>query len=93
MVTWVLDYSQFKDLDMVMEAVIESVPLKQKIFSEIDSICPPQFSWRENKILRSSYWGPFIQSGSRNASTGNSQNKKKKSAQVILDLLTVGKVI
>ncbi|KAJ0772434.1 putative isomerase, 3-hydroxyacyl-CoA dehydrogenase, Enoyl-CoA hydratase [Helianthus annuus] len=37
----VLDYSEFKDVDMVIEAVIENVQLKQKIFSEIEKVCPP----------------------------------------------------
>ncbi|WCJ42496.1 Fatty acid oxidation complex subunit alpha [Euphorbia peplus] len=36
-----LDYAEFRDVDMVIEAVIESVPLKQKIFSEIEKVCPP----------------------------------------------------
>ncbi|KAK7855142.1 peroxisomal fatty acid beta-oxidation multifunctional protein aim1 [Quercus suber] len=40
MLKGVLDYSEFKDVDMVIEAVIESVPLKQKIFSEIEKACP-----------------------------------------------------
>ncbi|KAF3621354.1 Peroxisomal fatty acid beta-oxidation multifunctional protein AIM1, partial [Capsicum annuum] len=38
MVKGALDYSDFKDVDMVIEAVIENVPLKQKIFSEIEKI-------------------------------------------------------
>ncbi|XP_070003979.1 peroxisomal fatty acid beta-oxidation multifunctional protein AIM1 isoform X2 [Nicotiana sylvestris] len=37
----VLDYSEFKDVDMVIEAVIENVPLKQQIFSDIEKVCPP----------------------------------------------------
>lgn len=41
MVKGALDYSDFKDVDMVIEAVIENVPLKQKIFSEIEKVCPP----------------------------------------------------
>nr|KAJ0195704.1 hypothetical protein LSAT_V11C700351410 [Lactuca sativa] len=41
LVNGVLDYSQFKDVDMVIEAVIENILLKQKIFSEIENICPP----------------------------------------------------
>uniref|UniRef100_R7WBL9 Peroxisomal fatty acid beta-oxidation multifunctional protein n=1 Tax=Aegilops tauschii TaxID=37682 RepID=R7WBL9_AEGTA len=39
-----LDYSDFKDVDMVIEvvlAVIEKVPLKQSIFADIEKICPP----------------------------------------------------
>ncbi|CAI9262585.1 unnamed protein product [Lactuca saligna] len=41
LVNGVLDYSQFKDVDMVTEAVIENIPLKKKIFSDIENICPP----------------------------------------------------
>ncbi|XP_018628548.1 peroxisomal fatty acid beta-oxidation multifunctional protein AIM1 isoform X2 [Nicotiana tabacum] len=36
----VLDYSEFKDVDMVIEAVIENFPLKQQIFSDIEKVCP-----------------------------------------------------
>ncbi|KAG0495827.1 hypothetical protein HPP92_000518 [Vanilla planifolia] len=37
----VLDYSDFRNVDMVIEAVIEKAPLKQSIFSEIEKVCPP----------------------------------------------------
>ncbi|XP_022749828.1 peroxisomal fatty acid beta-oxidation multifunctional protein AIM1-like isoform X2 [Durio zibethinus] len=40
MLKGVLDYTEFKDVDMVIEAVVENVPLKQKIFSEIEKACP-----------------------------------------------------
>ncbi|GKG53003.1 peroxisomal fatty acid beta-oxidation multifunctional protein AIM1-like protein, partial [Tanacetum coccineum] len=36
MIRGVLDYSEFKDVDMVIEAVIENVHLKQIIFSKIE---------------------------------------------------------
>ncbi|KAJ0917029.1 putative isomerase, 3-hydroxyacyl-CoA dehydrogenase, Enoyl-CoA hydratase [Helianthus annuus] len=41
MIKGVLDYSEFRDVDMVIEAVIENVPLKQKIFIELEKVCPP----------------------------------------------------
>ncbi|KAJ8528286.1 hypothetical protein K7X08_021978 [Anisodus acutangulus] len=41
MVKGVLDYSEFKDVDMVIEAVIENVLLKQQIFTDIEKVCPP----------------------------------------------------
>nr|GEW82261.1 peroxisomal fatty acid beta-oxidation multifunctional protein AIM1-like [Tanacetum cinerariifolium] len=41
MIRGVLDYSEFKDVDMVIEAVIENVHLKQTIFSEIEKVCLP----------------------------------------------------
>lgn len=35
-----LDYDDFKSVDIVIEAVIEKVSLKQQIFSELEKICP-----------------------------------------------------
>lgn len=37
----VLDYESFKDVDMVIEAVIENVSLKQQIFADLEKFCPP----------------------------------------------------
>ncbi|OAY56031.1 glyoxysomal fatty acid beta-oxidation multifunctional protein MFP-a [Manihot esculenta] len=37
----VLDYESFKDVDMVIEAVIENVSLKQQIFADLEKYCPP----------------------------------------------------
>ncbi|KAF3456245.1 hypothetical protein FNV43_RR00895 [Rhamnella rubrinervis] len=37
----VLDYEGFKDVDMVIEAVIEKVSLKQQIFADLEKCCPP----------------------------------------------------
>ncbi|KAJ8766238.1 hypothetical protein K2173_022297 [Erythroxylum novogranatense] len=37
----VLDYESFRDVDLVIEAVIEDVSLKQKIFSDLEKYCPP----------------------------------------------------
>ena len=36
------DMKDFADCDLVIEAVIENMDLKRKIFSELDKICPPQ---------------------------------------------------
>ncbi|XP_030545586.1 glyoxysomal fatty acid beta-oxidation multifunctional protein MFP-a [Rhodamnia argentea] len=36
----VLDYESFKDVDMVIEAVIENVSLKQQIFTDLERSCP-----------------------------------------------------
>uniref|UniRef100_A0A803P2S0 3-hydroxyacyl-CoA dehydrogenase NAD binding domain-containing protein n=1 Tax=Cannabis sativa TaxID=3483 RepID=A0A803P2S0_CANSA len=36
----VLDYIEFKDVDLVIETVIENITLKQAIFSEIEKVCP-----------------------------------------------------
>ncbi|KAH9765885.1 peroxisomal fatty acid beta-oxidation multifunctional protein MFP2 [Citrus sinensis] len=37
----VLDYESFKDVDMVIEAVIENVSLKQQIFADLEKYCLP----------------------------------------------------
>ncbi|KAJ1407666.1 hypothetical protein SESBI_24140 [Sesbania bispinosa] len=36
-----LDYESFKDVDMVIEAVIENVSLKQQIFADLEKYCHP----------------------------------------------------
>lgn len=41
LVKGVLDYESFKDVDMVIEAVIENVSLKQQIFSDLEKYCSP----------------------------------------------------
>ena len=40
-VTGVLDFKDFKEADMVVEAVIEDVALKQQIFEELERVCRP----------------------------------------------------
>ncbi len=35
-----LDYSEFGDVDIVIEAVPEKMALKQRIFAELDGLCP-----------------------------------------------------
>ncbi|GAV57484.1 ECH domain-containing protein/3HCDH_N domain-containing protein, partial [Cephalotus follicularis] len=37
----VLEYGSFKDVDLVIEAVIENVSLKQQIFADLENYCPP----------------------------------------------------
>ena len=36
-----VDYKFFRDVDMVIEAIIENVALKQQIFSDLEKFCPP----------------------------------------------------
>ncbi|KAK7264651.1 hypothetical protein RJT34_32260 [Clitoria ternatea] len=36
-----LNYEDFGDVDMVIEAVVENVSLKQQIFSDLEKYCPP----------------------------------------------------
>jgi enoyl-CoA hydratase/3-hydroxyacyl-CoA dehydrogenase len=37
-----LDYSGFNEIDIVIEAVIEDIPLKQKVFAELEKVCNPR---------------------------------------------------
>ncbi|GAY65794.1 hypothetical protein CUMW_243780 [Citrus unshiu] len=117
MLKGVLDYSEFKDVDMVIEAVIESVPLKQKIFSELEKACPPhcilatntstidlnivgEKTSSQDRIIGAHFFSLMLSS-----SDGGIFNPahvmplleivrtERTSAQVILDLMTVGKII
>jgi len=35
------DYKGFEDVDLVIEAALETIEIKKEIFSELDKICPP----------------------------------------------------
>ncbi|KAB1209246.1 Peroxisomal fatty acid beta-oxidation multifunctional protein AIM1 [Morella rubra] len=105
MVKGALDYSDFKDVDMVIEAVIESVPLKQKIFSEIEKACPAHCILATNtSTIDLNLVGEKTRSQDRIVGAHffspahvmpllEIVRTKKTSAQVILDLMTVGKII
>ncbi|KAJ4957858.1 hypothetical protein NE237_024969 [Protea cynaroides] len=101
----VLDYSEFKNVDMVIEAVIESIPLKQSIFSEIEKICPPHCILATNtstidlnmigektnsqdRIIGAHFFSP-----AHVMPLLEIVRTEKTSAQTILDLMTVGKII
>ncbi|GMI88578.1 ABNORMAL INFLORESCENCE MERISTEM [Hibiscus trionum] len=100
-----LDYAEFKDVDMVIEAVIENVPLKQKIFSEIEKACPPHCILATNtSTIDLNLIGEKIKSedrviGAHFFSPAHLMplleivRTQKTSPQIILDLMTVGKVI
>ncbi|WZZ09823.1 hypothetical protein YC2023_095744 [Brassica napus] len=101
----VLDYSEFKDVDMVIEAVIENIQLKQKIFKEIEEVCPPNCILASNtstidlnvigektnskdRIVGAHFFSPaHLMTLLEIVRTENT------SAQVILDLMALGKAI
>ncbi|KAA3468308.1 peroxisomal fatty acid beta-oxidation multifunctional protein AIM1-like [Gossypium australe] len=105
MLKGVLDYSEFKDVDMVIEAVIENVALKQKIFSEIEKACPPHCILATNtSTIDLNLIGEKMNSqdrliGAHFFSPAHLMplleivRTQKTSPQIILDLMTVGKVI
>ncbi|CAF2244188.1 peroxisomal fatty acid beta-oxidation multifunctional protein AIM1 [Brassica rapa] len=101
----VLDYTEFKDVDMVIEAVIENIQLKQKIFKEIEEVCPPNCILASNtstidlnvigektnskdRIVGAHFFSPaHLMTLLEIVRTENT------SAQVILDLMALGKAI
>jgi len=40
-IKWTLNYSDFANVDLIIEAITEDVPAKEKLFSELDKICKP----------------------------------------------------
>ncbi|KAI3495857.1 hypothetical protein L1887_38203 [Cichorium endivia] len=105
MIKGVLDYSEFKDVDMVIEAVIENIELKQKIFSEIEKACPPHCILATNtSTIDLNLIGQKVTSQDRVIGTHFFSpahvmplleiiRTEKTSPQVILDLMTVTKII
>ncbi|XP_020581771.1 peroxisomal fatty acid beta-oxidation multifunctional protein-like [Phalaenopsis equestris] len=101
----VLDYSEFKDVDMVIEAVIEKVPLKQSIFHELEKICPPHCILATNTSTidlntvgektksQDRIIGAHFFSPAHVMPLLEIVRTEKTSPQAILDLLTVGKII
>ncbi|CAL4970031.1 unnamed protein product [Urochloa decumbens] len=100
-----LDYSEFKDVDMVIEAVIENISLKQSIFSDIDKICPPHCILATNtSTIDLNIVGEKTKSqdriiGAHFFSPAHIMplleivRTEKTSPQAILDLITLGKII
>jgi 3-hydroxyacyl-CoA dehydrogenase/enoyl-CoA hydratase/3-hydroxybutyryl-CoA epimerase len=43
-----LDYDEFADVDIVIEAVPEVMKIKQQVFAELDDICPPETIFASN---------------------------------------------
>ncbi|CAH8322426.1 unnamed protein product [Eruca vesicaria subsp. sativa] len=101
----VLDYAEFKDVDMVIEAVIENIQLKQKIFKEIEEICPPHCILASNTSTidlnvigektnsKDSIVGAHFFSPAHIMTLLEIVRTENTSAQVILDLMALGKAI
>ncbi|KAK4757727.1 hypothetical protein SAY87_019028 [Trapa incisa] len=105
MLKGVLDYSDFKDVDMVIEAVIENVSLKQSIFSELEKVCPLHCILATNtSSIDLNIVGAKTSSQDRIVGAHffspahvmpllEIVRTDRTSPQAILDLMTVGKVI
>ncbi|CAA2997987.1 glyoxysomal fatty acid beta-oxidation multifunctional MFP-a [Olea europaea subsp. europaea] len=100
-----LDYESFRDVDMVIEAVIENVSLKQQIFSDLEKFCPPHCILSSNtSTIDLNLIGEKTKSqdriiGAHFFSPAHVMplleivRTQKTSPQVIVDLLDVGKKI
>ncbi|CAH2077630.1 unnamed protein product [Thlaspi arvense] len=105
MLKGVLDYTEFKDVDMVIEAVIENIQLKQNIFKEIEKVCPPHCILASNtSTIDLNIIGEKTNSNDRIVGAHffspahlmtllEIVRTEKTSAQVILDLMALGKAI
>ncbi|PIA64926.1 hypothetical protein AQUCO_00100410v1 [Aquilegia coerulea] len=101
----VLDYAEFKDVDMVIEAVIENIALKQSIFSELEKVCPAHCILATNTSTidlniigdkttsQDRIIGAHFFSPAHVMPLLEIVRTAKTSPQVILDLMTVGKAI
>jgi len=100
-----LDYESFRDVDMVIEAVIENISLKQQIFADLEKYCPQQCILASNtstidlnkigertksqdRIVGAHFFSPAHVMPLLEIVRTN-----RTSAQVIVDLLDVGKKI
>ncbi|XP_059647782.1 glyoxysomal fatty acid beta-oxidation multifunctional protein MFP-a [Cornus florida] len=101
----VLDYESFRDVDMVIEAVIENVSLKQQIFVDLEKFCPPHCILASNtSTIDLNLIGEKTKSHDRIAGAHffspahimpllEIVRTQRTSPQVIVDLLDVGKRI
>ncbi|WCJ23473.1 Fatty acid oxidation complex subunit alpha [Euphorbia peplus] len=100
-----LDYESFRDVDMVIEAVIENVSLKQQIFADLEKFCPPHCILASNtSTIDLNLIGEKTKSqdriiGAHFFSPAHVMplleivRTKQTSPQIIVDLLDVGKKI
>uniref|UniRef100_A0A5B7BC36 Putative fatty acid beta-oxidation multifunctional protein n=1 Tax=Davidia involucrata TaxID=16924 RepID=A0A5B7BC36_DAVIN len=101
----VLDHESFRDVDMVIEAVIENVSLKQQIFADLEKYCPPHCILASNtSTIDLNLIGEKTKSHDRIVGAHffspahvmpllEIVRTQKTSPQVIVDLLDVGKKI
>ncbi|KAI4345398.1 hypothetical protein L6164_012526 [Bauhinia variegata] len=101
----VLDYESFKDVDLVIEAVIENVSLKQQIFADLEKHCPPHCILASNtSTIDLNLIGERTKSQDRIVGAHffspahvmpllEIVRTKQTSPQVIVDLLDIGKKI
>ncbi|KAK4374475.1 hypothetical protein RND71_005152 [Anisodus tanguticus] len=100
-----LDYEGFRDVDMVIEAVIENVSLKQQIFADLEKYCPPHCILASNTSTidldligvktksQDRIIGAHFFSPAHVMPLLEIVRTEKTSPQVIVDLLDVGKKI
>ncbi|OIV95201.1 hypothetical protein TanjilG_21591 [Lupinus angustifolius] len=100
-----IDYESFKDVDMVIEAVIEKVSLKQQIFADLEKYCPPHCILASNtSTIDLNLIGEKTKSqdriiGAHFFSPAHIMplleivRTKQTSPQIIVDLLDIGKKI
>ncbi|KAG0450549.1 hypothetical protein HPP92_026647 [Vanilla planifolia] len=101
----VLDYEGFRDVDLVIEAVIENVPLKQQIFADLEKYCPSHCILASNtSTIDLNLIGEKTSSQDRIVGAHffspahvmpllEIVRTQKTSPQVVVDLLDVGKKI
>ncbi|XP_020689146.1 glyoxysomal fatty acid beta-oxidation multifunctional protein MFP-a isoform X1 [Dendrobium catenatum] len=105
LVKGVLDYESFRDVDIVIEAVIENISLKQQIFSDLEKYCPPHCILASNtSTIDLNLIGEKTSSQDRIVGAHffspahvmpllEIVRTNKTSPQVVLDLLDLGKKI
>lgn len=48
LIEYTLDYGEFADVDIVIEAVPEVMEIKQQVYKELDGVCPPDTIFASN---------------------------------------------
>ncbi|PHT79522.1 Peroxisomal fatty acid beta-oxidation multifunctional protein [Capsicum annuum] len=105
---WALDIIESRkpwDVDMVIEAVIENIPLKQQIFTDLEKVCPPHCILASNTSTidlniigqktrsQDQIIGAHFFSPAHVMPLLEIMRMKKTSVKIILDLMAVGKTI